>query len=180
MTDDSTNLPSVTEPKDLVVIQILALISGGLSKAKACKQFDLAVNTFDARLKAKPDILAEFMLSEKQRLSRLFRDITEARESLLIDLIVEAKNADGLKMSDKLALDKRLTAVQERMERELGFVPEEPDEGGNDPDIQDAMAQDFIKKLKGGPKLKKATSITTLEFESDEQEPEIIEGNVTG
>ena len=161
--------------KNLQVVQVLALISRGMKKNKACETIGIHIDTFDGTIEENPDIVSEFVAERKAKINSQYDDVMEARDKLIASMVKDADDPD-LGIKDKLALEGRFLFLAESMEKEMRLLPMETQDpllsSGNPTD-----AELFLSRLTG-PSLRKSkgviskrTTETTFSVDLEETSP---------
>ena len=155
------------EVKDLVIVRALALIATGSSKKEACEICQISTTTFDRITTARPELITSFVAREHGKIQEMYEQIGSAHQQT-VEMLLRDSASEDLKVSERLAIELRLRELQGIVERQLVLTQAEivPVPGGK---LPDDAASAFLKTLTG-PKLRKATSVTTVEFDYEEDE----------
>jgi len=143
---------------DAKIQETLALMTTGLSQAKACKEAGISVNTFRSAMERDPEAIVIATNTRLALLQKDFDDIDEANRKVIDELIkrTSKKKLQQLDNVGLFALEAKLYSIKERLNRQLGNDDDIPD----NPD--DNSAQNFLTALNKGPSLRAGKSVVTL------------------
>lgn len=161
--------------KQLVVIDILNLIAGGMKAKAACQEKGISYDTFNRYLAENREIKDAFIAGRRSQVLEQYSGLV-ARRANVIDKLMEAVDlklqAESVSISDLVQIEKDLRAITSTVELQLGILQGADAIGASSDALIDAPTVTFHR---APHRITRQT--VTLDFEkpSEPEQPVVID-----